>query len=104
MHKYKTRGAKKPFVFIDTNLNSKGMMDCFIWNAPMLERVTVTGIFRDLRQVEAYMEENGCCPFDEIYSPTFIDTEAKAMLLKKKFMYYRQVPPQPQPNTLNPGQ
>jgi hypothetical protein len=50
------------------------------------------------------MEENGCCPFDEIYSPTFIDTEAKAMLLKKKFMYYRQVPPQPQPNTLNPGQ
>lgn len=43
------------------------MMDCFIWNAPMLERLTVTGIFRDLRQVEEYMEENGCCSFDEIY-------------------------------------
>ncbi len=102
-HKYKTRGSKKPFVFIDTNLNSRGMMDCFVFNAPMLERLTVTGIFRDLRQVEEYMEENGCCPFEESYSPTFIDTEAKAQLLNKKFKYYRSVPIQPAPNTLNPG-
>lgn len=104
LHKYKTRGSDKPFVFIDTNLNSRGMMDCFIWNAPMLERLTVTGIFRDLRQVEEYMEENGCCPFDEIYQPTFIDTEAKTQLLNKKFKYYKQVPLQPLPNTQNPGQ
>lgn len=103
MHKYKIRGSKKPFVFIDTNLNSKGRMDCFVFNAPMLERLTFTGIFRDLRQVEEYMKENGCCSFDEVYSPTFIDTEAKAQLLNKKFKYYRAVPYQPAPNTLNPG-
>ena len=104
LHKYKIRGAKKPFVFIDTKLNSKGMMDCFVFNCPMLERLTVTGIFRDLRQVEEYMENNGCCPFGEAYSPTFIDTEAKTQLLTKKFKYYRAVPLQPAPNTLNPGQ
>lgn len=103
-HKHKTRGASKPYVFIDTALNSRGMMDCFIENAPMLERLTVTAIFRDLRQVEEYMEENGCCPFGEAYTPNFIDNEAKAQLLNKKFRYYRQAVAQPQPNTQNPGQ
>lgn len=104
-HKYKTRGAKKPYVFIDTNVNKNGMMDCFIWNCPMLERITVSGIFKDLRQVEQYMEENGCCPLEEsTYTPTFIDTEAKAALLSKKIKYYRQLTAQPLPNTQNPGQ
>ena len=103
-HKYKMRGSKKPYVFIDTNLNKNGMMDCFIFGAPMLERITVSAIFRDLRQVEEYMSEFGCCPMEETYSPTFIDTEAKAQLLNKKFKYYRQAPAQPLPNQQNPGQ
>ena len=102
-HKYKTRGAKKPYIFIDTNLNSNGRMDAFLFNAPMLERVTVSGIFKDLRQVEEYMDEKGCCAFGEQYFPNFIDNEAKAQLLNKKFKYYRQAAPQPVPNTQNPG-
>jgi hypothetical protein len=33
------------------------MYDCFIFNAPYLKEISVTGIFKDLRQLDAY----SCC-------------------------------------------
>ena len=48
-HKYKMRGKDKPYVFIDTTPNENNMYDGWVFNAPLLERLTVVGIFKDLR-------------------------------------------------------
>ncbi len=104
-HKYKMRKNNTPYVFIDTSVNNNNMMDGFIFNAPMLERITLVGIFKDIRDVEEYNAQHGCCPNEEIvYSLSVVDSEAKANLLKKKFQYYRQLSAQPLPNQQNPGQ
>jgi len=47
--KYRKRGKKKPFVWIDTTPNENGMYDCFVFNAPLLSTVSVSAIFKDLR-------------------------------------------------------
>ena len=52
--KYKKRAANKPYVWIDYAPNNEGMLDCFIFNAPMIEQISVVGIFKDPRQVERY--------------------------------------------------
>ena len=51
-HSKKFRGADKPYVYIDTTPNANNMYDGYIFNAPLLTRLTVVGIFKDLRQVE----------------------------------------------------
>ena len=86
------RGADKPYVYIDTTPNENNMYDCYIFNAPLLKRVSITAIFKDLRQVEDF----ACC-LSEVRNMTFMDAEIKASLTKKKLLYYRQylVPPQP---------
>jgi hypothetical protein len=35
-HKYKKRRTPKPYVFIDVTPNENGMLDCFVFNAPLL--------------------------------------------------------------------
>jgi hypothetical protein len=47
--KYRKRGQNKPYVWIDFAPNSEGMLDCFIFNAPMLKQISVIGIFKDPR-------------------------------------------------------
>lgn len=91
-HKLKMRGADKPYVYIDTTPNENNMYDCYIFNAPLLKRVSITAIFKDLRQVEDF----ACC-LSEVRNMTFMDAEIKESLTKKKLLYYRQylVPPQP---------
>ena len=97
-HKYKTRRKNKPFVYIDTTPNENNRYDGYIFNAPMLERLTVIAIFKDPRQVE----ELSCCEFTETDNMSWIVSEVKQSLIQKKLKYYRQLYPQPQPNTQIP--
>lgn len=88
-HKYKTRRANKPYVYIDTTPNEHNMYDCYLFNAPLLERVTVIAIFKDPRQVEKY----SCCGFTEADNFTWLASEIKQSLIQKKINYYRQLYP-----------
>jgi hypothetical protein len=47
--KYRKRGRNKPLVYIDTTPNERGFYDCFIFNAPMIEEVSIVAIFKDPR-------------------------------------------------------
>ena len=96
--KYKKRGAEKPYVWIDYSPNSNGMLDCFIFNAPFLEQVSVVGVFKDPRQLNQYH----CCNTDELNGPdinmSFVDQLVKDKLTKEKLYYYRQMAAQRLPN------
>ena len=98
-HKYKLRGSKKPFVYIDTTPNEHNFYDCFVFNAPLLERLTVIAIFKDPRQVQ----QVACCSLTEADNLSWIASEVKQSIINKKLKYYRQLQPQPLPNTQNPA-
>ncbi len=97
--KYRRRGKDKPYVWIDFAPNSKGMLDCFLFNAPLLKQVSIVGLFKDPRQLKYYQ----CCgDSEELTGPddnmSFISELIKEKLTKEKLYYYRQVPPVPEPN------
>lgn len=89
--KYRKRGQNKPYVWVDFAPNSNGMLDCFIFNAPLLKQVSVVGIFKDPRQLNRYR----CCQTDDLNGPdvnnSFIDQLIKDKLTKEKLYYYRQL-------------
>ena len=96
--KYRKRSQKKPYVWIDFAPNANGMLDCFLFNAPFLQQVSVVAVFKDPRQLKQY----SCCNTDELNGPdvntSFIDQLVKEKLTKEKLYYYRQVAAQPLPN------
>lgn len=96
--KYRKRGKNKPYVWIDYAPNSNGMLDCFLFNAPFLEQVSIVGIFKDPRQLNRYR----CCNLEELNGPdvnnSYIDQLIKERLTKEKINYYRQLQPQLLPN------
>lgn len=100
-HKYKKRGKNKPYVWIDTTPNENGMYDCFIFNAPLLNQVSITAIFKDIRQLEKYE----CCNDLQDDNMTFINNEIKKRLTEKKIRYYRQLqaPSLPNDQSYQPG-
>ena len=51
-HKYRVRGKNKPYVWIDITPNENNMYDCFVFNAPLLKKVTVVAILKDPRQLD----------------------------------------------------
>lgn len=53
--KYKRKN--NPYVWIDFAPNANGMLDCFVFNAPLLKSVSVVGLFKDPRQLNKY----SCC-------------------------------------------
>ena len=63
------------------------MYDCFVFNAPLLSTVSITAIFKDLRQLENY----ACCTELQDDNMTFINNEIKKRLTEKKVRYYRQL-------------
>jgi hypothetical protein len=69
-HPYRKRGKNRPYVFIDITPNENGMLDCYVFNAPMLKQVSVIAIFKDLRQLEQF----SCCTELESDNYNFIDT------------------------------
>lgn len=50
-HQHKKRGAHKPYVYIDTTVNSNGNMDCYVFNAPLAKYLSVVALFQDPRRL-----------------------------------------------------
>lgn len=98
-NKYRKRGKNKPFVWIDFAPNKDGMLDCFLFNAPLLEQVSIVAVFKDPRQLDKYR----CCNTDDLNGPdtntSFIDRLIVEKLTKEKLYYYRQVQNSLKPNT-----
>lgn len=94
-HKHLRRGAHKPYVYISTTPNENNMYDGWIFNSPLLKLLSISGIFKDPRQLENY----GCCPEQTLENYSFISTEIKKRLTEKKLRYYRQLLMPPIPNT-----
>ena len=92
-HGTKLRGKDKPYVYIQTTPNENNMYDGWVFNTSLLKRLTIIGIFKDLRQLDNY----GCCQ-EDLNNMTFIDTEIKKRLTEKKLRYYRQFLQPPHPN------
>lgn len=96
--KYRKRGRNKPYVWIDLSPNENGMLDCYLFNAPLLEQVSIVAVFKDPRQLNKYK----CCNVDELNGPdtnfSFIDQLVKDKLTKEKLYYYRQIAAQRLPN------
>lgn len=93
-NKYRKRNKNVPFVFIDITPNASGFLDCYIFNAPLIKKVTVSAIFKDPRQLENY----DCCPELSDDNLSAINNEIKKRLTIKKLQYYRQYKAVASPN------
>lgn len=87
MHRFQRRGANKPYVYIETTPNENNMYDAWVFNAPLLQRLSVMAIFKDPRQ----LMEFDCCINEDSINFNFIDNEIKRRLTEKKIRYYRQM-------------
>ena len=104
--KYRKRGKNKPYVWIDFAPNENGMLDCFIFNAPLLQQVSIVGIFKDPRQIEQF----SCCSSDDLSltgaddNMSYLTQLVKEKLTADKIKYYRQLamPIKPNDQTYNP--
>lgn len=95
IQKYRRRGKDIPYVYIDPAPNENNMLDCYVFNAPFLDMVSIVAVFKDPRQLENY----GCCAhLDELNNMNFIDVEIKERLTKLKLQYYRQYATGVKPN------
>jgi len=47
--KYRKRGKNKPYVYIDIAPNENGMLDCFLFNAPLMKQISIVAVFKDPR-------------------------------------------------------
>lgn len=97
-NKYRKRGTRKPYVYIDITPNENGMNDGFIFNAPMLKQLSIVFIPKDPRQLQYF----GCCPTDEIDNFSFINTEIEKRLTEKYIRWYKQSALPLIPNTQAP--
>lgn len=89
IQKYRKRGKDKPWVYIDVTPNSEGLLDCYIFGAPLIKQVSIMGIFKDPRQLEEFQ----CCEEEDSQMDSnfnFIDTVVKERLTQQKLIYYRQ--------------
>ena len=94
--KYKRRKRENlPYVYIDIAPNQNGMLDCFIFNAPLLKQISIVGAFKDPRQLEQY----SCCTENSDDNFTFLNNEIKRRLTEKKIRYYRTLQAPTLPNT-----
>ena len=93
--KYRRRGKNKPIVYLDSTPNKNGMIDGYVFNAPLLKMISVVAVFKDPRQLEGF----GCCEelYDDNYN--FLTSQIKERLTKKKLYYYRQLATPILPNT-----
>lgn len=97
-HKYKRRRNTEPFVYIDRTPNKNNMHNCWIFNAPFVKRISVTGVFKDLRQLQQY----SCCNNEEYLDFGSISDEVKTRVKKDKLTFYREARPMPTPTDLMP--
>lgn len=96
-HKYKRRGKDKPFVYIDITPNENGMLDCYIFNAPLLKTISISAVFKDPRQLCNY---ECSVANDEVIS--WITGEIQKRIVESKIRLYRQLAAPILPNTQKP--
>ena len=96
IQKYRKRGKNRPWVYIDVTPNQNGLLDCYIFDAPLIKQITVIGIFKDPRQLEDFQcdcQDNFAAEkatqMDTNFS--FLDTVIKDRLTKQKLYYYKQM-------------
>ena len=92
--KYRKRGKNRPWVYIDVTPNGEGLLDCYIFGAPLIKQVSIVAIFKDPRQLEEFQCN---CDNNDPYRATqmdnnlnFIDIVIKDRLTQQKLKYYRQ--------------
>lgn len=86
-HQYRRRGADKPYVWINTSPDNDGYYDGYIFNAPLIQVLTVSAIFKDPRQLDIY----ACCNSEMFDNKSFLDAEVQKRLTEKYIRYYRQM-------------
>lgn len=87
-HSYKKRGANKPYVYVDTAVNSNGNLDCYIFNAPMVKYISVVALFQDPRKL---MEWDCCNSNPDSYLDCGILSDEIIRRLSEKYLrWYRQ--------------
>lgn len=91
--KYRKRGKKKPWVYIDVTPNSRGLIDCYIFGAPLIKQVSIVAIFKDPRQLEEFQCdcENDTEENLSDFNFNFLDIVIKDRLVQQKIKYYRQL-------------
>lgn len=97
-HKYRKRGARKPFVYINKTPNENGMYDGWVFNAPFVEYISIIAIFKDPRQLEQF----NCCATTDFLEMGSVTNEIKRRLTEQKLRYYRGAIAQVLPNTQTP--
>ena len=93
--KYRKRGKEKPWVYIDVTPNQDGLLDCYIFGAPLIKQISVVAVFKDPRQLEEFQCD---CEADDITNKVtqmdnnlnFLDIVIKDRLTQQKLRYYRQ--------------
>jgi len=95
-NKYRKRGKKKPFAFLDYTANVNNKNDVFLFNVPLLKQVSIVFVPKDLRQLEDYT----CCNLDEV-NLSFLNTEIVKRLTEKYLRWFRQMQAPIQPNDQN---
>lgn len=101
--KYRKRGRSKPWVYIDVTPNSYGLIDCYIFGAPLIKQVSVVAIFKDPRQLEEFQcdctnEGSADDATQADNNLNFLDSVVKDRLVKEKVYYYRQLAAPTLPN------
>lgn len=87
--KYSRVKKNRPFVYIERTPNENGMFDGWIFNAPMVENITVIGVFQNLKQLDKY----NCCSSGDYLEMGILSSEIKNRILNKKIKLYRSASP-----------
>lgn len=89
--KYRKRGKNKPWVYIDVTPNHRGLLDCYIFGAPLIKQISVTAIFKDPRQLEEFQCNCEGEDSEMDMNFNFLDITIKDRLVQQKIKYYRQL-------------
>lgn len=83
-HKYNRIIKNKPYVWIDMSLNCNGKLDMWLFNQPLMSKLTLVAVWEDLREVC-----EGCG--QEVNIPDFMKNDIVDRITKKYVAYYRQL-------------
>lgn len=99
-HQYKKRGQHKPYVYVDTSINSNGNLDCYIFNAPLVKYISVVALFQDPRRL---MDWDCCNDNSDVYLDCgILSDEIIKRLVEKYNRWYKQLPQMTLPNNQMP--
>lgn len=104
--KYKKYKNNRPYVYINLSPNKHNMLDVYIFDAPMLERLSITAIFKSFDQIEQFdcCSEMGDDNYAEKDNFSDLDLEVIEQVTSSYIKYYRQlINPYPLIVTNNPG-